>query len=243
MFICIRSEIDSRPLLYPLIRSLWNFGLILVITSNKQLERLIDDEEVNGFRNTTIVVDTDGATDDILNDYGFAPDDYDFTIVDNMGISECDVLFIAVGGKQSESFEEDINTLLEKREKGKAFLVQFGKSNAPKSKSQKENKSRVAKSTVIDKDYDPSDKFTQMAENVKTSVKTVTTAKVGWPSFEDIERVESEHRFYDVPQPLVSLFHSVFGETLGVNLMVYRKEMRIKDENSSSNKTKNNRRK
>ena len=90
MFICIKSEIDSRPLLYPLMRTLWNYGSILLVTSNRFVNRLIDDAETNNFRNATIVIDTDGATDDIMEDYGYAPTDFDFVILDNMGVTDCD---------------------------------------------------------------------------------------------------------------------------------------------------------
>ena len=64
MLISIKSEIDSRVLLYPLIKVLKPFGSILVITSNRQLNRLIEDVDTRTCRDITIILDADGTADD-----------------------------------------------------------------------------------------------------------------------------------------------------------------------------------
>ena len=48
-------------------RALKNYGSMLVISSNRQLSRLIEDGEF-GFRNIAVIVDMSGATDDVYND-------------------------------------------------------------------------------------------------------------------------------------------------------------------------------
>ena len=50
MYIAIKSEMDSRPIIYPLMRCLMNYGSILVITNNKVFNRLIESQESGGFR-------------------------------------------------------------------------------------------------------------------------------------------------------------------------------------------------
>ena len=93
MYIAIKSEMDSRVFLYPLMRALKNYGSMLVISSNRQLSRLIEDGEF-GFRNIAVIVDMSGATDDVYNEYGIAAGDYDYIILDNVGAVEYDVCFV-----------------------------------------------------------------------------------------------------------------------------------------------------
>lgn len=141
MFIAIKSEMDSRPLLYPLMRSLFNYGSILVLTNNKILRRLIDNPIDSGFRNITILIDESSSADEICENYGVAIGDYDFVILDNLGSSEYDVCFVALGSLSSQDFEAEIE-LLFTDDKVKSCIVQFGQ---VASKQQKSSKEKVVK--------------------------------------------------------------------------------------------------
>ena len=56
MEIAIKSEADSRILIYPLIKTLYNYGTVAVYTSNKAVSRLIENELEGGFKNIRIIV-------------------------------------------------------------------------------------------------------------------------------------------------------------------------------------------
>ena len=81
LIVAIKSEMDSRPLLYPLIRVLNNYGNLCVITSNKQLNRLIEDEDNGGFRNIRVIIEESGGVDSVYQEYGIVPEDFTFLIL------------------------------------------------------------------------------------------------------------------------------------------------------------------
>lgn len=139
MFIAIKSEMDSRPLLYPLMRSLFHYGSILILTNNKILRRLIDNPIESGFRNITILIDDSDSADEICENYGVAIGDYDFVILDNLGASEYDVCFIALGSASSPDFEADVELLLSD-EKVKSCVLQFGRIAGKKQEKRQEEK-------------------------------------------------------------------------------------------------------
>lgn len=255
MLIAIRSEVDSRILLYPLMRTLWNYGSILVITSNEQLFRLIDDRELNGFRNSTIIVEPDGAIDEITVNYGIAREDYDFIIMDNTAFTEYDLLFLLLGTKSSESFAEDVELLtVDDEDHQRVFLLQYGmeKKDSKYTKGSKDTKGSTrdkinrkdresreaikddnAQNEIIEDLYDPADKFRDKIEAAKTMESRLNKYNVSFPTFQEIEMVEAEHKFYNVHSSLIKVLYDAFGSELGIDLIQFRKELRKKDEGRS----------
>ena len=148
MYIAVKSETDSRPFVYPLMRALHNFGSILVISSNRQLNRLVQDSDDGAtFRNITIVVDEFGATDDICSDYGYAPGDFDYVILDNVGATDADKLIYLLGSNTDFAFQEEIDMLCETEDTNKVFVIQYGKPGKPEPK-EKPAKSAPKKAPV-----------------------------------------------------------------------------------------------
>lgn len=122
--ISIKSEIDSRVILYPLMRCIKPLGNCLVITSNKQVTRLVDGDYEGDFRNFHVMVDVDGGTDELLKDASISPEDYTYVIYDNVGVVEQDVLIIPIGPIVSEIFESDMMYLGEDKN---THIIRFGK--------------------------------------------------------------------------------------------------------------------
>lgn len=138
MNISIRSEADSRILIYPLIRALYNFGTICVITSNVNMKRLIDvDTMEGGFRNVRVIVQPDGDLEEAMNSDDMYKGKYDFTIFDNMGATDYDMEFIIITSRVSESYLQDIVWII--GEEG-THVFRFG-AGAPASKD-KDKKSK-----------------------------------------------------------------------------------------------------
>ncbi len=140
MYIAIKSEMDSRLIIYPLMRCLMNYGSILVITNNKVFNRLIESQESGGFRNITILVDSADSADDICADYRVAVGDYDFVILDNLGSSECDVYIMLASTYVTPEFDDEIEMLLND-DTLQSVLFQFGGVSG---------KERVRKEVVVD---------------------------------------------------------------------------------------------
>lgn len=152
MNISIRSEADSRILLYPLIRSLYNFGTICVITNNVNMRRLIDvDSMEGGFRNVRVIVQPDGDLEEAMNSDDMYRDKYDFTIFDNMGATDYDVECVIITSRVSESYLQDIVWII--GEEG-THVFRFG-AGAPAPKKdvkKKEAPKKVQKHTKGDVD-------------------------------------------------------------------------------------------
>ena len=244
MYIAIKSEMDSRVFLYPLMRALKNYGSMLVISSNRQLSRLIEDGEF-GFRNIAVIVDMSGATD-VYNEYGIAAGDYDYIILDNVGAVEYDVCFVLCGAKSSISFDEEIQILKEAGDTNVA-IIQFGKASSDKKEKQEspkqeqyttnQGKARHKKEENLS-NYDPASKFQNMAEDFSKK-HILKTYKAIFPKFQDIETLEAEHRFFEIDRNLVDVIYDMLKETLAVDKNQFQKEVRKKDESSGYIKSRN----
>ena len=97
MYIAIRSEVDSRVLVYPLMKALWEYGSILLVSSNKQYRRLIEETDTMTFRNITVLVDENGSADEIIDANFVSKVDYDFVIFDNVSCVDYDVCLVPLG--------------------------------------------------------------------------------------------------------------------------------------------------
>lgn len=137
MNISIRSEADSRILVYPLIRALYNYGTICVITNNVYMKRLIDaDSMEGGFRNIRVIVQPDGDLEEALTQEDMFKDKYSFVIYDNMGATDYDIECIIITARVSESYLQNI--LWSIGEEGTS-VFRFGP-GAPAPKKEKEKK-------------------------------------------------------------------------------------------------------
>lgn len=246
MIISIKSEIDSRVLLYPLMKACNTFGSVLVMSNNKYLKRLIDDQEYSTFKNIAIVVDDLASTDDIYDEYDIAPDDYDYIVVDNMGVASYDKCFCLFGQRQSETFMED-KALMEKNENVDNILfIEFGKRPAQQKASKpkpikdsrfkrskgKEDVSEIGEeSTQPEQDYNPADKFRDKVEEEKR--KSVVSFNVQFPSFEMIENLEGMGKFDPVDETLCKVFYEALGKQLNIQFNNFRKEIRRTNEGGS----------
>ena len=252
MIIAIKSEMDSRVVLYPLMKACDVYGSVLVLTNNRFVRRVIDDDEFGTFKNITIVVDEEGSSDDIYAYYGILPNDYDYIIVDNMGISEYDRCLCLFGQKQSLAFMADKDTMEHSENVDNIVFLEFGKkSSAKPARPVKEQKpaegvegaaeNTPAKKTgkvdksVVPEDYNPADKFRNLVEEERK--KTVVTYNVPFPSYDMIEDLEGMGKFSNIDEKLCTVFYDVMGKSLNIQFNVFRKEIKQVNESSSGNKS------
>lgn len=241
MYIAIKSEIDSRPLVYPLIKALRSYGTVCVISSNKQICRLIDDDDEFGFRNVRVIYDAEGATDEVYNEYNITRDSYDFIILDNMGVIEYDVGIIPMGIRHSENFEYDIEDML--RNQSRSVLIQFGKENTGKKKSilpigKASDESAVVssakrtKGSELPDDYDPAAKFRYDEESELQKALHSTITGITYPTMQQIEDLEADRIFYVPSEKLVSVIYDIVKDVINVDYIQFKKEVCKVDESS-----------
>lgn len=234
--ISIKSEIDSRVLLYPLMRCLKPLGNILVVTSNRQVSRLIDGDFEGDFRNFHIMVDFEGATDELLEEAGISPNEYTYVLYDNVGIVEQDKLIIPIGPVVSESFESEMMYLGEDKN---THILRFGtpiKSKAKKSKEeiQQEREAKKAKSELTEEEMEMEVKKKFQPKKVDVSAKLKKLPNLTFPKFEDIEMFESNKQFFDIDRNLIKFFYAVFQDYIGIKEPNFVREVTRKDARSSS---------
>lgn len=230
MRIMIKSEMDSRPLLYPLMRCLLNHGSILVITTSRYVARLIDNELEGGFRNIRIIVDEDGAVDDIYDEYGVAVGDYDYEILDNVGAVEYDLLLVPISSRVSDTFRMDIEPVLDLPS---TVIMHLGVKPKTESKKSSASKKKV-EVAADDSSYDPTSKWRRKTEEEVIIEKLSGDGQ--WsplPSLQDIETLEASRIFYTVDRTLASQIYKALTGYLNIEERIFIKEVTMKDEGSS----------
>lgn len=233
--ISIKSEIDSRVVLYPMMRCIQPLGSCLIITSNKQVTRLIDLEEEGDFRNFHILYDPMGATDDLLDQAQLDPYDFNYVIYDNVGVIEQDKLIIPLGPIVSEEFEQEMLILGEDRN---THILRFGKSVSKKNTSDKKDKSvknnKLEKDDLSDEDVANAARNKFIAKKEDVHVKLKKLPNLMFPKFEDIELLESNKQFFNIDRNFIKFFYTVFQEFIGIKEPNYVREVTKKDASSSS---------
>lgn len=229
MEISIRSEADSRCLVYPLLKALYNYGTIVLFTTNRSVSRLIENEEDGGFKNIRIIVspeaDLDGAKDAI----GFHSNDYDFVIYDNIGAVDYDMLIAMVTNRLSDSYVQDLLYICSDP---KTHILKFGKP-APGGKTPPKKNTKVA--VANDAEVDNKWQNEKSDEDVLRELLNDHSKQwIPFPSMEDIELVESRGFLMTPPDLMLRELYRLLGKYLHVDERQFMKGARLKDESSSN---------
>lgn len=235
MIIAVRSEMDSRPVVYSLLRALKDFGSMCLVSDNKFVTRLVDSEEDGACRNIRILYDADGAFDSVAEEYGIVSSDYDFLILDNVGAMDYDVLIVPVGEVITDSFQYDIDEL--KKDTNTRFM-QFGKAAKAQPKSSKrpdtskperKRKGKEAEEEEESGDYDPAEKF-RMEVSVDEEYN-VSERFYGcdFPTCQEIEDFEAKHIFFKLNQKVAEAIYDIFKQQLGIEKRMFIKAVTAPD--------------
>lgn len=237
--ISIKSEIDSRSILYPLMRCLRPLGNILIITSNKQVSRLIDGDYDGHFRNFHILVDVEGATDETLENAGISPTEYSYVVYDNVGVVEQDKLIIPIGPIISEAFEAEMMYLGEDKN---THILRYGRAikKAPvrKTKEQRQEEALARKAANNNSELSEEEisnaasmKFKPKKEDI--TVKLRKLPNLQFPKLEDFELFESNKQFFDIDRNFIKFFFTIFQTKIGIKEPNFVREVTRKDARSS----------
>lgn len=232
MEIAVKSECDSRVLLYPLIKVLYNYGTVAVYSSNKYLTRLIENEMEGGFRNVRIIVNTEADLESVKESDEYFKDKYDYIIYDNMGAIDYDMLICLVTNRLSESY---VNDLVYIASDPKTTMIKFG-TPAPVVKAAKPEK--PAKGVQVDETEDNRDfnKWTVEKSDEESLTELLESRELKWckfPTFDAIELMESRYQMIVPDDTLIRELYRLFGTVLAVDERQFTKGARLRDEGSS----------
>lgn len=254
MNIAIKSEADSRMIVYPLLKVLIDFGSVALFTSNPFTSRLIEDEYEGGFRNIVVVPVTDGNLRAAMEEDEFTPGKYDFCILDNVGAMEYDYLLCVVTNHVSEAYVADIKLVMD--EPG-VHIVKFGKPapkvKAPKVKTKKKGKVKDGEASqdeqteqgprnindVLGEDASIDDipdnefnKWTVQETEADMFMKKLNEGTTKWCkflTFEQIEELEARHTFFVPDDTTLKEIYRIFGTRFGIDERMFLKSGRLKD--------------
>lgn len=237
MDIAIKSEADSRVLVYPLIKALYNHGTVAIYTSNKFMMRLIENEYEGGFKNVRVVVNPDGDLDAIKESDEYYDGKYDFLILDNVGAVGYDMLIAIITNRLSESYMQDLLFLAGD---DKTHILKFGKP-APKSKdvSKSKPKSKSKGGQETDEELEANKDFNKWHtektdEDLLHDMLDNRTSKwCNFPSYESIELMESRHYLVVPDDTTLKEIYRLLGDKLNTDERQFLKGAKIKDESGS----------
>lgn len=283
MNIAIRSEADSRMLLYPLIRALYPYGTICVISNNIYLNRLIDvDSFEGGFRNVRVIVDATSDMEYITETEDLYEGKYDFIIYDNFGTTDFDMEFIIVTARVSEIYLQDIlyvigepNTHVirfgagsgnKKKKDDKGSSSKGDRKKKPETEKQKarrhkkmtpeeiaaeEEAERLAaykqedeeaaasiinaqkEQTGFNEDGTIKNKWTREKtdeELLNDKLKEAKAVVLSYPSFKDIEDMESKWILPKIENKLAGVLYNALKDFIHVDERVFKKGVSTQDE-------------
>lgn len=234
MEIAIKSEADSRILVYPLIKALYNYGTIAVYTSNKSMSRLIENELEGGFKNVVIIVSPESDLEGTKQADDYFTGKYDFVIFDNMGATDYDMLIAILTNRLSESYMQDLLYICADP---KTHILKFG-NPAPSPKGEKKSKPSKKSSQEADEQDANSDfnkwQVVKTDEEVLQEILNDKQSKwIKFPTMEAIELMEGRHYMMTPDDGMIKELYKLFGTKLSVDIRQFTKGARVKDESSS----------
>lgn len=241
MELAIKSEVDSRILVYPLIKLLYNYGTVAVYTSNKSMSRLIENELEGGFRDVRIVINPEADLEAMKMSDDWSSDKYDFTIYDNVGAVEYDQLICILTNRLSDSYVSDLIFVIQDESTN---IIRFG-SPAPKPKEDKskhktkgkgkheEEEEAEKKEEEVDMSYNKWNDTKTDEQALQEALTQKSSVWCKYPSYEVLELMEGRHQFYPVDDTLSKEVYKILGKYLSVEERLFLKGARVKDEGSS----------
>lgn len=235
MRISIKSEVDSRMLLYPLIKVLADYGTICVLSGNPEIEKLIDDDVEGGFRNIRIIRVYDGDLQGAIEDEGLTPNKYSFTIYDNVGAQQYEKLICIVTNVISDEYLMDLKNLIDEPQ---TSIMKFG--TPGKKVEEKKSKGKATDSENANSEL-PSlhENNRWLVEKTPEDllVEALSDKKIKWckmPSMQDIITFEQRHTFFVPDDSVLKEIYRVLPDAFNVDERVFIKGGRMKDESSIS---------
>ena len=240
MEISIKSEVDSRVLVYPLMKILATYGTVAVYTSNKYFMRLLENEAEGGFKNIRIVVNTESDFEEAKESDEYYTGKYDYLIIDNMGASDYDMLIAIITGHLSDDY---VSELLYVVSEPTTHILKFGnpaKTEKPKKAPKKPKKGKGAEEEEEQAPQEDDESFNKWnktktdEEILKEIIQDKDSKWIKFPTFDSIEDMEARHIFPMPDDSLIKELYKLFGQTLAIDERMFTKGAKVKDESSGN---------
>ena len=125
MVIAVLGLTDKRPVIYCLMKLFQKLGDCAVLTQDRHYARLIDNGTYMGHYQNIFVAVSDAGADEIFNEIGYRPADFENIIIDCVDqVPDYYDVLIYVGGAGGPT--EDEQTLLDMCEKYSVINLGFG---------------------------------------------------------------------------------------------------------------------
>lgn len=107
MQITILGRTDKRPCIYTLMKLLMPLGDVAVVTNDRRLKRLAEDESYPGYCQNIAIFVTDATADEMWGEIQQSPKDFEYTILDGIYNEDTDLIFY-IQGAGTEVCDEDL---------------------------------------------------------------------------------------------------------------------------------------
>lgn len=128
MQISVLGQTDKRPVIYTMLKMCEKLGDCCYITNDRKAARLMEDGPADSgtYRNISIYI-TDAYADDIWEEIGMAPQDFEFIFLDNLYNEQTNLVVYVKGA----GAEEADTMILDAFEQDEYITVKMGKPDKP----------------------------------------------------------------------------------------------------------------
>lgn len=248
MNIAIKSECDSRVLVYPMLKIFNQYGKVALFSSNKQVLRLIESDLDGGFKNIDVTY-VDGDLYDALDEEGAYEGRYDYVIYDNVSQLDYDYLLCLVTNFISHVYIDDLKMVIDDP---KTHIIKFGKPGpAPKKAKEDTKKKKAKKGEVVEEetkvldiyeelggdsvDDDSFNKWDIKKTDSEILLEKLTKREAKWckfPTMDSIEEFETKHVFYTPDDSICKEIYRIFKDIFSIPEHQFGKAARLKDTSS-----------
>ena len=232
MEIAIRSEVDSRSFIYPMLTCLKRFGSVCIFTDNPLYNRLVDeDSEVPGFANIEVYPlypNFNGDLDAAIEESEYEPGKWDWVIWDNVGRTEVDVQLALFTNKVSDRLVQDMMYVID--EEG-VRIIKLGTPFKSNSKAVKGHTKNNSNSTEEAGDVNKWN-TTKTDEEIFQEKLNGSSAKwIPFPIVDEIEAFEGRHKFITPNAKFIDEFYDIIKDVIGIDKRLFMKGVKV-DEDS-----------
>jgi hypothetical protein len=200
------------------------------VTNNKFVSRILDGEYDGDFRNFRIIIDEEGATDEVLEACEVSIEDFSIVIYDNVSVVEQDYMLVPVGAYVSEDFDDEVMQL---GQEDTTHIIKFGK--PVKAKKEKAEKGESKEKKSVDPlllEEGARNKFKTKEVDIREKIRKLPNMK--FPTYEEFELLEGAKVLPNVDRNMFKLFFGILEPLVGVKEPYYLKEVTRTDANSGS---------
>lgn len=230
MKIAILSEIDSRIVLYPLLKCLQQYGSIRVYSSNVAIQKFAENCN-NVFENIEIYADASADLETLLEETYWHEEDQTFTIFDNIGATEYDAGLVVVSAAQSPDYISDVLYTIAN---DNTTILKMGKPYSEKSKAKTATRDLKKLAEDDDPDYNKWAVEESDQEILDRKLRDANSRWIPMITLEDILRLETMYKFFKPNSEFAKVIYPIVKKVSNVDERDYLKGVERINESSNN---------